>query len=167
MSTIKIKTKRIPSVKIELTVDEIWSDVKIDKLKKHISLESKKQSVERKLKNELLSIKYQMQDYVKNEKSEREMQIIDFVKLYLKSLKITQRDLAQAFEMRDSNLYKYLIGERKLNTDIVLKLSSFSHTQPELWYYIQTKNELADLFKEKEKINKYKKYEYENFVFIN
>jgi antitoxin HigA-1 len=85
----------------------------------------------------------------------------------LKSLKITQRDLAQAFEMRDSNLYKYLIGERKLNTDIVLKLSSFSHTQPELWYYIQTKNELADLFKEKEKINKYKKYEYENFVFIN
>ena len=69
-----------------------------------------------------------------------------------------------AFEMKDSNLYKYLIGERKLNPDIVLKLSSFSHTQPELWYYIQTKNELHELGKEKDKINKYKKYNFENFV---
>jgi plasmid maintenance system antidote protein VapI len=92
------------------------------------------------------------------------MRLVDFVKLYLKLLKITQRDLASAFEMKDSNLYKYLIGERKLNPDIVLKLSSFSHTQPELWYYIQTKNELHELGKEKDKINKYKKYNFENFV---
>ena len=122
----------------ELSESQIWSDDKINKLKEFILTESKKQSPERKLSNELLSIKYQMQDYIAKDKVEREMQILDFVKLYLKLLKITQRELASAFEMKDTNLYKYLKGDRKLNPDIALKLSSFSHTQPELWYYILT-----------------------------
>ena len=92
------------------------------------------------------------------------MQILDFVKLILKTLGITQKNLASTFEMKDTNLYKYLIGERRLNSDIVLKLSSFSHTQPELWFNIQIKNELFELRKEKEKIAKYKKYDYRNFI---
>ncbi len=127
---------------IQLEENQIWSEEKLDKLRKFISEESKKQSPDRKLKNEFLSIKYQIQDYIEKDKIESEMRILDFVKLYLKLLRITQRDLASVFEMKDTNLYKYLIGERRLNPDIVLKLSSFSNTQPELWYYLQTKNEL-------------------------
>jgi addiction module HigA family antidote len=157
--------KRKPSVATkELSESQIWSDDKMNKLKEFILTESKKQSPERKLRNELLSIKYQMQDYIAKDKVEREMQILDFVKLYLKLLKITQRELASAFEMKDTNLYKYLKGDRKLNPDIALKLSSFSHTQPELWYYIQTKNELYELRKEKDNLKKYQKYDYENFT---
>lgn len=148
----------------QLEESQIWNEDKINKLRKFISTESKKQTPERKLRNELLSIKYQMQDYIEKDKIENEMRILDFVKLYLKLLKITQRDLASVFEMKDTNLYKYLIGERKLNPDIVLKLSSFSHTQPELWYYIQTKNELYELRKEKQKLKEYEKYDYKNFV---
>ncbi|MBK6372319.1 MAG: hypothetical protein IPF67_03500 [Saprospiraceae bacterium] len=67
-------------------------------------------------------------------------------------------------KMQDSNLYKYLKGERKLNVDIVFKLSSFSNTQPELWYYIQTRNELNAVLKEKDRLNSYKKYSYKNLV---
>ena len=150
----------------EIKESQVWNDDKMDKLNQFILSESKKQSPERKLRNELLSIKYLMQDYIEKDYIEREMKILDFVKLYLKLLKITQRELASVFEMKDTNLYKYLKGERKLNLDIVFKLSSFSHTQPELWYYIQTKNELYELRKEKEKLKEYEKYDYKNFVAI-
>ncbi len=167
MNTQKNKTQKASSVQEELEGSKIWNDNKMDTLREFILSESKKQSPERKLRNELLSIKYQMQDYIEKDKVEREMRIIDFVKLYLKLLKITQRELASVFEMKDTNLYKYLIGDRKLNPDIALKLSSFSHTQPELWYYIQTKNELCELRKEKEKIKKYEKYDYKNFLSVH
>jgi len=97
--------------------------------------------------------------YLDNEQVEKEMQILDFVKLYLKSLGITQEEFATIFKMKSSNLHKYFTSERKLNPDIVMKLSSFSHTQPELWYAIQTKNALSE-FKTK-KIGAYKSYDYE------
>lgn len=151
----------------QIKESQIWEEGKVNKLRRFIVTESKKQTPERKLRNELLSIKYQMQDYIEKDKIETEMRILDFVKLYLKLLKITQRELATVFQMKDTNLYKYLIGERKLNPDIVLKLSSFSHTQPELWYYIQTKNELYVLRKEKAKLKEYKKYDYRNFVSLH
>ncbi len=148
----------------ELKEDQIWEDDKIDALKKIILAESKKQTPERKLRNELLGIRYQMEDYIAQDQEMQEKQPLDFVKMYLKALGMTQRQLAAAFEMKAANLYKYLTGERRLNADLVLKLSSFSHTQPELWYHIQTKNELIELRKEKEKIKQYEKYDYENFI---
>lgn len=150
----------------ELNEDEIWNEDKLDALKAIILTESRKQSPERKLRNELLAIKYQMQDYVEQEEDGEPKRILDFVKMYLKAMKITQRQLAEAFEVKATNLYKYLTGERKLNADLVLKLSAFSHTQPELWYHVQTKNELLELRKEKTKLKEYEKYDYEKFVSI-
>jgi antitoxin HigA-1 len=38
--------------------------------------------------------------------------------------------------MKDSNLNKYLSGERKLNTRVALKLIAFSHTKPEQWHKV-------------------------------
>ena len=165
MKTIKNKTKTTSLTSNELDENKIWDKEKMNSLREFILLESKKQSPERRLRNELLSIKYQIEDYIQNDVIEKEMKIVDFVRLYLRLLKISQKQLASAFEMRDTNLYKYLIGERKLNPDLVLKLSSFSHTPPELWYYVQTKNELYELKKEKEKIKEYeKKYTYEKLI---
>lgn len=160
----KTKARKVSSAPKELKESDIWNADKMDKLRDFIQAESKKQSPERKLRNEILSIKYLMEDYIEKDKVESEMRILDFVRLFLKILKITQKDLASGFEMKDTNLYKYLIGERKLNPDIVLKLSSFSHTKPELWYYIQIKNELNELRKEKDKIDEYKKYDYKKLV---
>lgn len=158
MKTVKNKTRLSP--KKEVNAEQIWEPNKMNRLRDFILSESKKQSPERKLRNELLSIRFQIEDYIEKDKVENEMRIFDFVKLYLKSLNITQKDLAEFFEMRDSNLYKYLIGERKLNQDLVLKLSSFSHTPPEIWYYIQTKNELNELKAQEVKLRKYEKYDY-------
>lgn len=92
------------------------------------------------------------------------MRIIDFVKQYLKVLNISQKKFAAILQMKDSSLHKYLVGDRKLNADLVLKLSAFLDTKPETWYHIQTKNELFELRKEKEKIKAYKKLSYKNYV---
>lgn len=86
--------------------------------------------------------------------------------MYLKVLNLTKKKLATYFEMRDSNLQKYLSGERKLNAEVVLKLSAFSHTKPEHWYRVQVKNELIELKKEKQKVVNYQKYDYRNLVEI-
>lgn len=159
----QIKNKKA-IVKKEIEESRIWESNKLNALSQYILSESQKQSKERKLRNELLAIQFQIEDYIENDKIENRMRVIDFVKLYLKTLKITQKDLANIFEMRDTNLYKYLIGDRKLNNDLVLKLSYFSHTRPEIWYYLQTKNDLNELSKETEKVKKYEKYDYQKTV---
>lgn len=66
--------------------------------------------------------------------------------------------------MESSNLHKYLVGDRKLNSGMVLKLSSFTHTSPELWLSLQVKNEMIEINREKEKSKEYRKYDYENLL---
>jgi addiction module HigA family antidote len=152
------------STRKEIKVKDIMNEQKQNDLKKFILSSSEKQSRERKIKNELLSIRFQMEDYIENEKSDQPKMIQDFVKLYLKALHITQKRLAELFEMESSNLHKYLVGDRKLNPDMILKLSSFSHTSPELWLRFQVKNELIEINREKERSKEYRKYDYENLL---
>jgi plasmid maintenance system antidote protein VapI len=140
----------------EIQVNEIWNDDKQNELKQFILLHSEKQTKERKLTNQLLSIQYKIEDYIRNENENEEiLKVLDFVKMYLKTLNITQKKLASLFEMKDSNLHKYLVGERKLNPKLVLKLSHFSHTKPEYWIHIQVKNELIELKKENKNTDSY------------
>jgi len=150
----------------EIEIKDIWNDKKRDDLKEFISVHSKNQTKERLLKNKLLSIQYQLEDYIQNENEGKEiLKVLDFVKMYLKVLNISKKELAAYFEMKDSNLQKYLSGERKLNAEIVLKLSAFSHTKPEQWFSIQIKNELIKLKQDHEKLKSYvEKYDYRNLI---
>ncbi|KQW99470.1 hypothetical protein [Flavobacterium sp. Root420] len=148
----------------EIQISDIWNDKKKDDLKKIIKSHSSKQSKEQILKNQLLSIQYKLEDYIQSENDTEVLKILDFVKMYLKTLNITKKELASYFEMKDSNLHKYLSGERKLNAKLVLKLSTFSHTKPEQWYRVQVKNEMIELNREKANVEAYKKYDYRNLV---
>ena len=152
------------SIRKEIKVKDIWNEQKQNDLKKFILSYSEKQSLERKIKNELLSIRFQMEDYIENDNSDQPTMIQDFVKMYLKALHITQRRLAELFEMESSNLHKYLVGDRKLNSGMILKLSSFTHTSPELWLKLQVKNELIEINREKKNSKEYRKYDYENLL---
>jgi plasmid maintenance system antidote protein VapI len=148
----------------EVEVEDIWNDQKKAGLKEFILSESAKQSEERRLRNELLAIQYRMQDYIESENPTNMLRLMDFVKMYLNTLNVTQKKLAELFEMKDSNLHKYLVGERKLNADLVLKLSSFSHVDPEYWFRVEVKNELIEINKEKAKAKDYQKYDYRNLL---
>ena len=148
----------------EIQPADIWGEDKRASLKEFLVVQSQKQSEEQKLRNDLLAIQYQIEDYIESENLTDRLRILDFVKLYLKTFKVSQKKLADLFEMKDSNLHKYLVGERKLNTSIVLKLSSFSHLDPEYWLRVEVKNELFEITKEKERSNDYKKYDYRNLL---
>ena len=149
----------------EIQFEEIWNDKKNEGIKEFIATHSANQSKERMITNRLLSIQYKLEDYIQNEDEDEEvLKILDFVKMYLKALNLTKKKLAVYFEMRDSNLQKYLSGERKLNAKVALKLSAFSHTKPEHWYRVQVKNELIELNKEKQNVAEYQKYDYRNLV---
>src|SRR5690606_21065653 len=127
----------------EILPKDIWNDKKLNSINEFIQNHSDNQSKERKIRSKLLSIQYKLEDYIEKDdiKENEVLDILDFVKMYLKALDITKRDLARYFGMRDSNLHKYLTGKRKLNPEIVLKISSFSRTKPEYWYRVQVKNE--------------------------
>lgn len=93
-----------------------------------------------------------MEDYIRNENDPEEIfKILDFVKMYLKVLNITKKSLAEYFEMEDSNLHKYLSGERKLNAELAVKLSFFFIRNQNNGIEFKSKMNLLNL-KKKEKI---------------
>ena len=148
---------------IEIQVVDIWNDKKRNDVENAILAHLATQSKEAIIANQLLSIQYRLEDYIMSERNDTEvLKVLDFVKLYLKVFNLTKKELANYFEMRDSNLHKYLSGERKLNAKLVMKLSTFSHTKPEQWYRIEVKNELIEL--KKENVDYYKKYDYLNLI---
>lgn len=148
----------------EIMPKDIWNDEKLDNISGFIKKHSDKQSNESRVKYKLLSIQYKLEDYIEKEdiKESEMLDILDFVKMYLQVLNITKKDLARYFGMNDSNLHKYLTGQRKLNPQVVLKISAFSHTKPEYWYRVQVKNELLKLKKEKAK--DYERYDYRKLL---
>jgi plasmid maintenance system antidote protein VapI len=150
--------------KTEILPKDIWNANKMERVNSFISNHSKNLSEDEKLNNKLLTIQYKLEDYIQKEDIEEDemLEILDFVKMYLRALNITKKDLAHYFGMGDSNLHKYLTGQRKLNPNIVLKISSFSHTNPEDWYRVQVKNEIAKLKNEKSK--DYEKYDYKKLL---
>lgn len=138
----------------------------LSKIKAYITEETKKQSGERILRNNMLSVQYQIEDYLESENidGDKTLEIEHFVKLYLSEMNLTQTKFAKAIEIQPSNLYKYLKGTRKLNADLALKFSYFFNTNPEIWIMIQVKNEIIQLKRENSNKSRYKKYDYKNVL---
>jgi len=149
----------------EIKIENVFNDSKRSLVKDFINKKSAGQSKERLLRNELLSIQYKIEDYISDETANEEnLKLLDFVKMYLRTFDITKKDFARYLDMQDSNLHKYLIGERKLNAKVALKISYFTHTKPEYWYGIQIKNEITELRKEEKNNKEYEKYDYSKML---
>ncbi len=145
-----------------------WNKQESTNVKDFIKAHQATRTSEQKLRTQMLAIKYQIEDYINDEKiSERNMISLEaFVDLYLEALNITFKKFAQSLDSTDANLKKYLSGDRKFSTDLAFKFSSFFHTSPDIWVGVYTKNELLSLKKEKKQIDKYKKYDYEKVLVI-
>jgi antitoxin HigA-1 len=139
-------------VENEIHPEDLWNENRLKGLREFIIAESAKQSPEKTLEYKMLGIQYKIEHYIHDllidvdgDGSSDYLSIHDFVKMYLKLLNVTQKQLAELFEMKDSNLHKYLTGERKLSTDIAFKLASFTKTTPEHWLRLEIRNELKKL----------------------
>ncbi len=97
---------------------------------------------------ELLSIKFQMQDYLESEETELKLPG-DFLKEYLKTLDIPQKKFALYIEINPSNFNKLIKGERPINYELAIILGKIFNNDPMLWIKIQAKNELKKIRKTK------------------
>ena len=122
---------------------------------------SKERTEKQKRRIDLLTFKYQMEDYLISEKSEVKS-VGEFLKSILKTLKIKQKDFAEYLGLKPSNLNKLISGERTINYDLALIFGRLFNHNPMLWIEIQAKNELNRLLHAERK--KYSVYSLSDLV---
>ncbi len=109
-------------------------------------------SEEQKLLLESYSLQVKMENYLEQDSSgETLITSGEFLRLFLKNLKIRQNKFAKYIGLKPSNLSKLLSGDRKLSIDLSLVLGSIFNMDPDLWLNIQTKNELIRLAESEKK----------------
>jgi len=142
---------------------DTWSDKKTELLKNNAIAFAKTRTPEQKLRNQVLSIRFRMEQYLANEEiSEGQLMTQEaFLKEFLEVLEMPLRRFSAAIEIQDSNLKKYLKGERVFNYDLAMKFGHFFHTPPEYWLELQIKNMLI---LKSDKSQDYNKYDYEKFI---
>lgn len=76
----------------KVQIEAIWNEEKSTALKDFIAAHSQAQPKEQKLRNELLAIQYKIENYIESENVSDPLRVLDFVKLYLKTFNITQKN---------------------------------------------------------------------------
>lgn len=122
---------------------------------------SRQQTENQKRKINLLTIKYEMEDYLISENSDVKS-AGEFLKTILKTLKIQQKQFAEYLDLKPSNLSKLISGERTINYDLALIFGRLFNHNPMLWIEIQAKNELNRLLHAERK--KYSAYSLSDLV---
>lgn len=122
---------------------------------------SRQRSENQKRKIDLLSIKYQMEDYINSEINEIRP-VGDFLRSILKLLHIQQNQFADYIGLKPSNLSKLLNGERSINYDLALIFGRLFKHDPMLWVEIQAKNEINRLVHSDR--NKYSDYSLNDLI---
>ena len=126
-----------------------------EKFQANLLNRSRERTNEQQLNIELLALRYRIEDYLNNE--EGDIQAAgDFIKQYLKVLRIKQNRFARYIGIKPSNLSKLLKGERPINYELALILGRIFKIDPMLWIEIQAKNEMQRLKRTKGK--EYYKY---------
>ncbi len=125
-----------------------------DEFQSIILTKSKSRTADQKRKVELLSLKYQMEDYL-NSSQPAEKTVGYFLKLILKTLNVQQKQFAEYIGLKPSNLSKLISGERPINYDLALILGKLFSHNPMLWIEIQAYNELNRLQHAEDKYSNY------------
>lgn len=130
-------------------------------LREKIKTQSALLGVDEKRSNILLSFKFQMESYIKdNNISLKSLGF--FIKELLQALGIKNKQLANYLECEESNFSAFLNGRRKINADLALKLGKIFQLAPSLLLSIQSLNELKNY--EKDNSNKYLSYSIDDLL---
>ena len=122
---------------------------------------SRKRTDIQKRKIDLLTLKYQMEDYIVSDEMEVKS-AGEFLKFFFKSLHIQQNKFAEYIGLKPSNLSKLMNGERNINYDLALIFGRLFNHNPMLWIEIQAKNELLRLVNAEQ--NKYSTYSLNDLI---
>jgi addiction module HigA family antidote len=126
------------------------------KLQELIESHSKEQSASEQLWNRLISLRFQMEFYLKEEMPEELKPAGYYLERYIEALEIKKKDFASYIGYQESNLSAILKGRRSISTDLAIKLGEIFQIDPALWLNIQSKNDLLKIIqRDKKKYNKY------------
>ena len=90
-------------------------------LQNMIQLASKNERQERRMENQLLSIRFQMESYL-NEKIEEIIPAGEFLERFIQAIQVKKKDFAKYINYDATNLAAVLKGRRKVNSDMAIKL---------------------------------------------
>ncbi len=116
---------------------------------------SRERTISQRRNVELLALQYKIEDYINSGNDDIKL-AGEFLKQYLKILKISQIKFSKYIGLKPSNLNKILKGERPINYNLALIFGEIFQINPMYWIEIQAKNELSRLKKEKK--NEYINY---------
>lgn len=106
-----------------------------------IEAHSNKQSIEDKRSIRHIGIRLEMEDYIVSNDSEIKSAGA-FLERLLKVYSVQKSQFAEFIDMERTNFYALLKGRRKFNNVIAAKVGEIFNIDPELWMFIEAKNEM-------------------------
>lgn len=91
--------------------------------------------------NQRIGIKLQMKTYLQSD-SKDTVNTGEFLNKLLAVYNIKKTKFAEFLEIENANLHALLRGSRKFNSKIATVVGGIFKIEPELWMYIEAKNEL-------------------------
>lgn len=100
------------------------------------------QSDSGRIRNSIISLRFQMESYLSNESSEEVIPAGSFIEKLLKVTGISKKKFSNYIDYDYSNLIATLKGRRKINPDLAIKVGKIFGINPAIWLHIESKNEL-------------------------
>ena len=121
-------------------------DIKM--LKRIIKAHSEDYSEDEKMNFQRIGLHLRMKSYL----SEPIKQIIpagQFLKELLEIYKVKKTKFTELIDYENSNLHAVLQGRRRLNNKLATKIGTMFSIDPQIWMFVDAKNELAKFQKDK------------------
>lgn len=93
------------------------------------------------IENQRIGVKLQMKSYLKNDTSET-IFAGEFLNKLIMIYNIKKTKFAEFLGIENSNLHALIKGRRKFNSKIATVVGELFNINPEMWMYIEAKNEL-------------------------
>lgn len=130
------------------------SPEEIKLLKRIIKAHSEDYSEDERMNFQRIGLHLRMKRYL-SEPIKQIKPVGEFLNELLEIYKVKKTKFAELIDYESTNLHAVLRGRRRLNNKLATKIGSIFSIDPQLWMYIDAKNELATYQKEN-KISKVK-----------
>jgi len=135
--------------------DHKTSPEELKMIKRIIKAHSEDYSEDEKMNFQRIRLHLRMKRYL-SEPIKQIKPVGEFLNELLEIYKVKKTKFAELIDYENTNLHAVLKGRRRLNNKLATKIGSIFSIDPQLWMYIDAKNELAKYQKE----NKFQKSKY-------
>jgi len=129
--------------------NHLSSPEEIRMLKRIIKAQSEEYSEDEKMNFQRIGVYLEMKRYL-DEPIQQIKPVGAFLNELLDIYKVKKNKFAELIDFESTNLHAVLKGRRRLNNKLASKIGSIFSIEPQLWMFIDAKNELVKFQKESE-----------------